>query len=149
MRLWHWKILHYLPDGQLIAQWRELGSIFKKQNKHILINYVYEYPKHDLLVYSLLVLDEINKRGFRTRSTDNFDKYFEYIRLKEIDYEHYIPFKNHHTDRYLVQCFFNLQEKYDRGQKDFSSSRFEALKKFVNNELSKKNYICHLLGVSD
>lgn len=147
MRLWHWEILHYLPDSQLIAQYRELGSIYKKQNKHILINYVYEYSKHDLLVYSLLVLSEIQKRGFRTRSTTNFDSYFEGVYLKDIDYEHYIPFKNHQTDRYLLQCFFNLQEKYDRGQKDFSASRFEALKQFVCNTLNKKYYVCHLLEV--
>ena len=45
MRLWHIDLIPYLPDLQLIAQWRELNSIFKKQDKHILINYIYNYDK--------------------------------------------------------------------------------------------------------
>lgn len=38
MRLWHIDLIPYLPKTQLISQWRELNSVFKKQNKHILIN---------------------------------------------------------------------------------------------------------------
>lgn len=39
MRLWHCEIIPYLPKTQLIAQWRELNSIFAREDKHILINY--------------------------------------------------------------------------------------------------------------
>ena len=35
MRLWHIDLIPYLPKSQLLAQWRELNSIFKKQDKHI------------------------------------------------------------------------------------------------------------------
>ena len=45
MRLWHYKLLPYLPKSQLIAQWRELNSIYKKQDRHILINYIYDYDE--------------------------------------------------------------------------------------------------------
>ena len=40
-------------------------------------------------------------------------------------------FVKHHTDRYLMQCFYNLQEKYDRGQKDFDRETYEKLLKFI------------------
>ena len=45
MRLWHKDIIRFLPKGQLVSQWKELGSAFKNQNKHILINYIYDYSK--------------------------------------------------------------------------------------------------------
>ena len=45
MRLWHYKLIKegLLPDSQLLAQWRELNSIYVKEDKHILINYIYRY----------------------------------------------------------------------------------------------------------
>ena len=36
-------------------------------------------------------------------------------------------FKNHHNFNYLQQCFYNLEEKYERGQADFSKEQYEAL----------------------
>jgi uncharacterized protein (TIGR02328 family) len=154
MRLWHYKILPYLPKSQLIAQWRELNSIFKKQDKHILINYVYEYNGDDLYHYTLLVLGEMINRKIEIRNLQNMVYYFQLS--DEITYQllpnanqciylikdKYKPFKNHHTNRYLLQCFFNLQEKYDRGQKDFDTEVFRNLVIFVDNELNNN---CDLL----
>ena len=132
MRLWHYEIIPFLPNSQLIAQWRELNSVFKKQDKHILINYVYEYPEKDLYQYSLLVMKELRNRGSKRLNTDKFYNYFKH------DYSLPHPeeplFYNHHTDRYLLQCFYNLQEKFDRGQKDFSKEQYEKLKEFVGEK---------------
>ena len=128
MRLWHYELIPYLPKSQLLAQWRELNSIFKKQDKHILINYIYEYPKHDLLVYSDLVIAEMLKRGYKI-NTNNYYSYFgKFDIIYEADYK---PFTNHHNFRYLQQCFYNLEEKYDRGQADFSEAQYKALSSFV------------------
>lgn len=136
MRLWHYKLIPYLPNKQLVSQWRELNIIFKKQIKFSLINYVYEYPKHDLLAYSILVTSEMIKRNYRINSTKNFDKYFEYTKIIDIENrEKFKPFKNHHNNRYLKQCFYNLQEKYDRGQKDFTQEQYIKLKEFIKNEI--------------
>jgi len=134
MRLWHYALIPYLPKCQLLAQWRELNSIFKKQDKHILINYIYEYPKDDLLVYALKVITEIERRNININSYKNYDEYF-----KGITYRKYIngekPFKNHHNDRYLMQCFYNLQEKYDRGQADFDIDTYIRLEHFIATHL--------------
>lgn len=151
MRLWHYKILPYLPNSQLWlkAQWRELNSIFKKQDKHILINYVYEYNKLELEEYACLVLNEIIKRKIKIHSWDNFLKYFNYspldysvdsiigfrIQNMKVMLGNNALFKCHHTDRYLLQCFYNLQEKYDRGQKDFDKDTYDRLEEFVKNEI--------------
>ena len=67
MRLWHADLIPYLPKSQLLAQWRELNSIFAKEDQHILINYIYEYPKEDLYYYTMLVLEEMQKRNIQIR----------------------------------------------------------------------------------
>jgi uncharacterized protein (TIGR02328 family) len=132
MRLWHYKILQYLPKSQLLAQWRELNSIFKKQDNHILINYVYECPKENLLLYSRMVIREMIKREYKIKSWENYNNYFKDISNGVVVDKN--PFPNHHTDRYLKQCFYNLQEKYDRGQKDFDRKNYEKLLTFICEE---------------
>ena len=137
MRLWHYQLIHYLPKSQLLAQWRELNSIFKNQPKHILINYVYEYPKNDLKGYAVRVIEEMKRRGYKIKNMDNFKAYFGSKLLPDpIDGK---LFRNHHTFRYLQQCFYNLEEKYERGQADFSQEQYEALNKFVTKEWLDNN----------
>lgn len=145
MRLWHFKLIPFLPDLQLIAQWRELNSIFKKQDKHILINYVYEYGKEDLMEFSIRIMSEMRRRNISIKSIQNYSLYFGKEGKKIFDHlcllrgqsenNRYNPFPNHHTDRYLLQCFYNLQEKYDRGQKDFSEEQYKKLEEFIKYEI--------------
>lgn len=144
MRLWHYKLIEFLPRSQLIAQWRELNSIFKKQDKHILINYVYEYPKEDLMEYWIRLKHELRERKINVRSDRGFEyfgkegkKIFDHLCLLRGQSENnrYNPFPNHHTNRYLLQCFYNLQEKYDRRQKDFTDDLYEKLERFVEYEI--------------
>lgn len=135
MRIWHYKILSYLPKSQLIAQWRELNSIFKKQDKHILINYIYEYPKENLLLYTNYVMNEMYRRKIKINSLKNFNDYFKDCGISARDVKNEKnPFKNHHNNKYLNQCFYNLQEKYDRGQKDFSKFLYVDLLTFITKE---------------
>lgn len=110
MRIWHTYLIDVLPRQQLLGQWRELNSIFVKQDKHILINFVYDYPKDDLYSYALLIISEMNRRGYKVDS-NNFRVYFG-----DEKYEHNMfPFINKMTGQYLLQCIFNLQEKHDCG----------------------------------
>lgn len=114
MRLWHKDLIEVLPRQQLLGQWRELNSIYKKQDKHILINFVYEYDKQDLYNYSVKVWDEMRKRGYKVNS-DNFCKYFDTNNTPWILNENNGTFKEKMNERYLKQCLYNLQEKYDCG----------------------------------
>lgn len=138
MRLWHYKLIPFLPDSQLLAQWRELNSIFKKQDKHILINYIYEYSKTELACYTNMIIKEMNNRGFEIKSMENFLNYFKHVPLFNGCLTNTFVFENHHNQRYLIQCFYNLEEKYNRGQKDFSKEQYEALNNFVMGEISKR-----------
>lgn len=144
MRLWHYKLLPYLPNSQLVAQWRELCSIFRKRDNHILINYVYEYPDSELMGYAELTLWEMKQRGFKVdlSSTSTYRLWLcSHIGIGlDAAYGITLPdkvFERYHTNRYLKQCFYNLQEKYDRGQKDFSEDQYNRLENFVKQELGE------------
>ena len=124
MRLWHYELIPYLPKSQLLAQWRELNSIFKKQDNHILINYIYDYPKTYLKAYADKVIAEMKKRGYKIKSYENYDKYFDFCKCKGD--ERFVE----HDENYLMICYWNLREKYMRGQKDFDKSTFDKLHLF-------------------
>ena len=114
IRIWHIDLINVLPRQQLVAQWRELNSIFKKQDNHILINFVYDCPKEHLLYYTNLIIAEFKKRGYKIKSLDNYNTYFEGIQAPV-----YIApcnlFNFKMGERYLRQCYYNLQEKWDCG----------------------------------
>ena len=77
---------------------------------------------------------ELKKRGFKIKSEDNFLNYFseeEIAKARNVKVEFGNPFPKHHNDRYLRQCFYNLEEKYDRGQKDFSQLRYQAVSYYL------------------
>lgn len=108
MRLWHIDLISVLPRQQLLGQWRELNSIFKKQDNHILINYIYNYDKQYLFDYSMVVIGEMMSRNYRVNFI-NFDNYF-----KE-EYEYKCTRFKEHDREYLDICYYNLKEKYLRG----------------------------------
>lgn len=129
MRLWHIDLISVLPRQQLLGQLRELNSIFKKQDKHILINYIYECDERDLDIYSLFVIREMNDRGYKFDLTNYVNyfygsKYNYFDIIDDVLYEissndvleaYKKPFEKHHNKEYLTICYWNLREKYLRG----------------------------------
>ena len=128
MRLWHYDLLTFLPRSQLLAQWRELNSIYAKQDQHVLINYVYAYDKPHLYVYSHAVLAEMQARGYSIRSFDKMDAYFADADLSDLPKR---VFPEHHTFEYVTICYYNLYEKFLRGQKDYTAEQFSLLQQYV------------------
>lgn len=129
MRLWHYELLPYLPKSQLLAQKRECDLIWRdlrleRKTNHILINYIWQYDDYEqeLLKYYLILKQEFDKRGCK------FNNSVPIIFVREGSDK---PFKLHHNNRYLWQCFYNLQEKFDRGQKDFTLVQYAKLEKFM------------------
>lgn len=84
----------------------EYGCVFS------LINFVYDYPKEDLLNYSVIVIQAFLKRGYKF-NMNNFNEYFG--NLSWIECFSGDIFKEKMNERYLKQCLYNLQEKYDCG----------------------------------
>ena len=69
MRLWHYKLLPFLPDRWIQSQWRECISIKRKweQNKpdSRLILYVRNYDGRYFIKYTNIVIDELDRRGIK------------------------------------------------------------------------------------
>lgn len=127
MRLWHYELIPFLPKQQLLSQWRELNSIYAKQDKHILINYVYEYDKTDLYYYSILVINEMKKRNYKIRNFDKYNKYFQEYKDKIALFYGEDIFKFHHNEVYLKICCWNLFEKHLRGQSGFTEQGIQFI----------------------
>ena len=112
MRLWHTILIEVLPRQQLLAQWRELCSIYAKEDNHILINFVYE-DISSLKAYSDLVIQEFKHRGYKI-SANAMSRYTDYFSDKTTE-EVVGIFPNKMNLRYLKQCYYNLEEKFDCG----------------------------------
>ena len=121
MRLWHKDLITYLPKQQLLAQWRECCAICsnwanKGTPNHLLVNKVMEYSPIEFVEYSMMVTEELEKRAYEIskKSKKNFGDNYNKLTHYYI-YNNTKIFKYWHNERYLKQCLFNLQEKYDCG----------------------------------
>lgn len=133
MRLWHKDLIPYLPRQQLIAQWREcclIATLLAKDHtpNHILVNPIIIYDPAHFISYCSLVYKEAYERGYKIndkskKKLENDIHAWQIFLKYELpwDLEDRIPLKydmvfdGWHNDRYLAQCYYNLQEKYDRG----------------------------------
>ena len=120
MRIWHYALIKYLPRQQLLSQWRECvciaKSIYKKGTpNHILVNKIMDYPISEFNDYCNIVLSEMVKRGYNV-SESSINKLKDYVGFEvNSDKQYNKLFKGWHNVRYLEQCYYNLQEKYDCG----------------------------------
>lgn len=140
MRLWHIDLIPYLPKSQWLAQWRELNSIYKKPEDHVLINYIYDYDKVYLYNYSKTLLQEMNKRNINIHysSLKNFDNCFKELNWFEKQDNLKNPHVfNEHNNEYLTICYYNLKEKYIRGQKDFTDEVWNKLEEFYKRRINE------------
>ena len=118
MRIWHWKLIPVLPREQLVAAWRELSAIAGNLNtkgtpNHILVNKVLDYPIDHFISYAFHVRTEMTSRGYRTMDSvwnkiTAVANNYNILPLKEL-------FPGWHNERYMAQCYYNLEEKYDCG----------------------------------
>ena len=120
MRLWHKDLIEVLPREQLVAQWRELSAIAGNINEkgspnHILVNKIMDYDFKHFISYAYHVRAEMTKRGYKT-----MERVWDKICSVDDMVNTFLPvddclFPGWHNDRYLEQCYYNLQEKYDCG----------------------------------
>lgn len=131
IRIWHYKLLPYLPKSQLLAQKRECDLIWRdrrwgKKTNHILINYIWEYDINNFVSYYYLLRKEFENRGFNFKDKSNWGTFI----FEE-------PFSRHHNNEYLTICFWNLREKHLRGQKDFTDECWNKLQQFYEKFLKE------------
>lgn len=119
MRIWHYKLLPYLPDSQFKGQLRELTAIMndwrdKGKTNHLLINRVMLYPKAELSLYFTLYYWEYVRRYEKPTSQNIFMEFMTFPQeAVNPDVE---IFKGWHDKGYLRVCMANLYEKYQYGR---------------------------------
>ena len=141
MRLWHYQIIPVLPKDMLVSQWRECIAIKRQWEKgtlkHRLVSYVKNYEPECFVSYVYLVAKEMVKRNIKYQSKyyDEIENMCTYGRLTIFDVSDYQKYKEHNK-RYLLQNYYNLQEKYDRGI--ISKKEWKKIEDFYNNIFLKE-----------
>lgn len=123
MRLWHQELIEKLPQKQLCGQWREclvlLGNGWNK--KHSVVNYVFEHQEQNLVAFTVLVINEMKKRGYHP----NENLILSSLHKRHNIYESSMILRNgiilsntqkeniynEHNDEYMKECLDNLKQK--------------------------------------
>lgn len=89
-------------------------SLIKAGSRVSLVNKVLNYPKIEFYDYTMLIIQEMKNRNYKI-SLNNFRFNYSLIYNDNAKPNFRNLFSDWHNDRYLKQCLFNLQEKYDCG----------------------------------
>lgn len=116
MRLWHEEIIHLLPRNQLLGQHRECCALRGNGwgKKHKTVDYVFEYSPYFLFAYHLLVINEMEKRGYNVSEEWKDKNYRGKTREKYNNLEKEVinsPIYKEHNSEYLLECIENLRNK--------------------------------------
>lgn len=120
MRLWHEKLLPYLPRAQLLGQHRECCALrgLSWGKKHAVVDYVFTYPMEYLYVYHLRVMAEMHKRGYTVEDAWLQPAYRGRRALPAVIESSLIdtlllrsPVYDEHDDIYWTACVENLRKK--------------------------------------
>jgi uncharacterized protein (TIGR02328 family) len=119
MRLWHQHLIPLLPRQQLLGQHREACALRGKGwgKPHATVNYVFKHPYSYLYDYHVLIMNEMQRRGYEANSVwknisyrgkllgeDNTSFTAKVPTNKEIVYPE-------HNEEYLQECSDNLKGK--------------------------------------
>ena len=163
MRLWHVDLIPYLPKKQLLAQWRECVLISKNLAErgtpnHVLVNKILDYSSDEIEIYGNKIIREMTNRYYNV-SFESYHKFLhnlgEWRRRRRHDLNGQLPkyasgtenasnklFGHWHNDKYMIQCFENLREKYDCGA--ISNDEFEKVRQFVIEYFKDKSVVALL-----
>lgn len=123
MRLWHQKLIPYLPRQQLLGQHRECCALRGKGwgKKHSVVDYIFTYAPDKLIAYHYLVMDEMIARGYHPDeiwrdpewrgSTLGEVKGWSYQETVNDIYDCNGMIYDEHNKTYLLECIENLKSK--------------------------------------
>lgn len=136
MRLWDYRLIPVLPNKMLVSQWRECIGIKRQWEKgtlkHRLVSYVMNWQPSAFYYYSEKIVKEMNKRNIKYQQKF-LDEIYNFCIVKGNAKFNYPE----HNDRYLKQCYYNLEEKADRGI--ISKEEWEPIEEFMNKFNKEKS----------
>ena len=116
MRLWHETLITKLPRAQLLGQHRECAALRGAGwgRPHATVNYVFSHPPYLLYCYHLLIMAEMQRRGYRPDPVW-LDPLYRGKTLPPYPHENAVPVGSpiypEHDDAYLHECLDNLKSK--------------------------------------
>lgn len=120
MRLWHQELLAFLPRAQILGQHRECCALrgMGWGKKHSTVDYVFSYSVKRLVDYHLLVLREMEHRGYKPA---HLWYCHEYRGKNTLPWPYALPCEDYtsadahiypeHNDAYREECLANLRQK--------------------------------------
>ena len=131
MRLWHKDLIKVLPRQQLLSQWRECCCIARNISvngtpNHILVNKMLEYPISHFHYYSNIICEEMERRGYKC----DYSRFDKWCHLESNNCTYSELYEGWHNKRYMIQCFRNIQEKYDCG--GVPEEEYKILEEYVH-----------------
>ena len=126
MRLWHQKLIPFLPRQQLLGQHRECCALRGKGwgKKHATVDYVFTHDPSYLIAYHFLVMDEMVNRGYKPDSIWYNHNWRGKVLEEDKDWTKWIFIEGllskseagiyifkEHNDNYLQECLDNLKSK--------------------------------------
>lgn len=116
MRLWHEDLIPKLPVQQLLGQHRECCALRGKGwgKKHAIVDYVFLHSPYKLYQYHLLVMQEMQSRGYKPSAEWRDPNYRGKVSpaheaIEEVPLT--VPIYPEHNDEYMSECIENLKGK--------------------------------------
>lgn len=124
MRLWHQDLIPDLPRQQLLGQHRECCALRGNSwgKKHSIVDYVFEHSPLKLALYHVIVMWEMERRGYKADSNWLQPRFRGYncsiwdssiISLESVEYPPPLDKRiyDEHNDDYYDECILNLRAK--------------------------------------
>lgn len=117
MRLWHENLISVLPRQQLQGQHRECCALrgLGWGKKHSVVDYVFIYDRNKLFKYHTLVMDEMERRGYKPDRIWRNPRYRGKLceadsGCRSVQKQDGVVYPEH-DDKYLAECIDNLNRK--------------------------------------
>lgn len=121
MRLWHQRLIHHLPNAQLLGQHRECCALrgLGWGRRHATVDYVFGYDLSRLYEYHCLVMKECLNRSFEVNA-NWYNRTYRGERIGNVSLSEVGTYVYNlrertiypeHDDRYLLECAENLRRK--------------------------------------
>lgn len=127
MRLWHQKLIPYLPRQQLLGQHRECCALRGRGwgKKHKTVDYVFTHDPNKLVAYHYLIMEEMKRRGYKPDPIwfncdyrgKELGREIYWTTISIVMHIHTLASENdkmiypEHNDEYLQECLDNLKSK--------------------------------------
>ena len=126
IRIWHQKLISYLPRQQLLGQHRECCALRGKGwgRKHATVDYVFKYDPTYLVAYHYLIMEEMRRRNYnpnpvwkiadwRGDELGDCEGWTNFVWATELCLESKkgLIIYPEHNDEYLKECIDNLKSK--------------------------------------